>query len=56
MREASGGVRYVYGRWAHMAVRPPNPFKVKRIRTSNKRVSIPFAVIIFLIKGKMVNP
>jgi hypothetical protein len=42
MREASGGVGYVYGRWAIYTVTPPNVSKVKRIKTSNKRVVILF--------------
>ena len=40
MREASEDVRCVYGRWAHMR---HNASKVERIRTSNKRVVIPFS-------------
>jgi hypothetical protein len=43
IREASGGVRCVYGWWTHMTVMPSNASKVRRMSTLNKRVAIPIA-------------
>jgi hypothetical protein len=50
MREASGGVGCVYGRWTIYAVTSPNTSKVKRIKTSNKRVVF-FSVVLLFNEG-----